>query len=112
MSATMDKMQRGIMMVVPLVFIGVVAHFPAGLVIYWVTTNLWTVGQGLVTRRLVPTTPLAAGALGRPEALVADAGEGRARAHAEAGRRRRRPRPSRSPQQPRRVKRKKGGARR
>ena len=22
--------------------------------IYWVTTNLWTVGQGLVTRRLVP----------------------------------------------------------
>ena len=24
-----------------------VAHFPVGLVIYWVTTNLWTVGQGL-----------------------------------------------------------------
>ena len=42
----------------PLVFISVIAHFPTGLVIYWVTTNLWTVGQGLVTRRLVPkTTP-------------------------------------------------------
>jgi YidC/Oxa1 family membrane protein insertase len=25
-----------------------------GLVLYWVTTNLWTVGQGLVTRRLAP----------------------------------------------------------
>jgi membrane protein insertase Oxa1/YidC/SpoIIIJ len=25
-----------------------------GLVIYWVTTNLWTVGQGLITRRLMP----------------------------------------------------------
>jgi YidC/Oxa1 family membrane protein insertase len=32
----------------------VIAHFPAGLVLYWVTTNLWTVGQGLITRRLMP----------------------------------------------------------
>jgi membrane protein insertase Oxa1/YidC/SpoIIIJ len=30
-----------------------------GLVIYWVTTNLWTVGQGLVTRRLTQKTPAA-----------------------------------------------------
>jgi YidC/Oxa1 family membrane protein insertase len=57
MSATMDKAQRTIMMIVPLVFITVIAHFPIGLVIYWVTTNLWTVGQGLVTRRLMPKTP-------------------------------------------------------
>ena len=57
MSATMDKAQRTIMMVVPLIFITVIAHFPIGLVIYWVTTNLWTVGQGLVTRRLMPKTP-------------------------------------------------------
>ena len=28
------------MMIVPLVFITVIAHFPIGLVIYWVTTNL------------------------------------------------------------------------
>jgi YidC/Oxa1 family membrane protein insertase len=28
--------------------------FPVGLLLYWMTTNLWTVGQGLVTRRLVP----------------------------------------------------------
>ena len=54
------------MMVLPLIFISVIAHFPAGLVLYWVTTNLWTVGQGLITRRLVPRTPLGAG--GRPEA--------------------------------------------
>jgi YidC/Oxa1 family membrane protein insertase len=57
MSATMDRAQRTIMMIVPLVFITVIAHFPIGLVIYWVTTNLWTVGQGLVTRRLMPKTP-------------------------------------------------------
>jgi YidC/Oxa1 family membrane protein insertase len=57
MSATMDKAQRTIMMIVPLVFISVIANFPAGLVLYWVTTNLWTVGQGLITRRLMPKTP-------------------------------------------------------
>jgi YidC/Oxa1 family membrane protein insertase len=44
-------------MVMPLVFVFVIARFPAGLVIYWVTTNLWTVGQGLITRRLVQRTP-------------------------------------------------------
>jgi YidC/Oxa1 family membrane protein insertase len=57
MSATVDKMQRTIFMLMPLVFVFVIAHFPAGLVLYWVTTNLWTVGQGLITRRLMPKTP-------------------------------------------------------
>ena len=56
MSGQMEKAQRYVMMVVPLIFITVIANFPAGLVLYWVTTNLWTVGQGLVTRRLVPKT--------------------------------------------------------
>ena len=59
MSTTMDKMQRRILMIVPLIFITVVARFPTGLVLYWVTTNLWTVGQGVITRRLVPKTPAA-----------------------------------------------------
>ena len=57
MSATMDKTQRTMMMILPLVFITFLVRFPIGLVLYWVTTNLWTVGQGLVTRRLVPKTP-------------------------------------------------------
>jgi YidC/Oxa1 family membrane protein insertase len=54
MGATMDKTQRTIMMFLPLVFITVVLRFPTGLVLYWMTTNLWTVGQGLITRRLMP----------------------------------------------------------
>jgi YidC/Oxa1 family membrane protein insertase len=57
MSTTMDKMQRNLMMVLPLVFVAFIVNFPTGLLIYWVTTNLWTVGQGLITRRLVPKTP-------------------------------------------------------
>ena len=54
MSATMDKTQRTLMMVLPVAFVPVLVKFPVGLVLYWVTTNLWTVGQGVVTRRLVP----------------------------------------------------------
>jgi YidC/Oxa1 family membrane protein insertase len=54
MSATMDKTQRYLMMFLPVVFLPVVSGFPIGLVLYWMTTNLWTVGQGLVTRRLAP----------------------------------------------------------
>jgi YidC/Oxa1 family membrane protein insertase len=54
MSATMDRSQRILMMVLPLVFVTFLLNFPVGLVIYWVTTNLWTVGQGLITRRLMP----------------------------------------------------------
>jgi YidC/Oxa1 family membrane protein insertase len=57
MATTVDKMQRYLFMIMPIVFVFVIAHFPAGLVLYWVTTNLWTVGQGLITRRLVPKTP-------------------------------------------------------
>ena len=54
MSATMDKTQRTLMMILPVAFVPVLVKFPVGLVLYWVTTNLWTVGQGVVTRRLVP----------------------------------------------------------
>ena len=57
MMTTTDKMQRTLFMVMPLFFVFVIARFPAGLVLYWVTTNLWTVGQGLITRQLVAKTP-------------------------------------------------------
>src|SRR5712691_4993908 len=54
MSATMDKSQRTLMLFLPIFFLPVVIRFPVGLVLYWMTTNLWTVGQGLITRRLAP----------------------------------------------------------
>ena len=46
--------QRVMIMVLPIVFIPFILNFPAGLMIYWLTTNLWTTGQGVVTRRLMP----------------------------------------------------------
>ena len=42
------------LLVLPIVFIPFIINFPVGLILYWMTTNLWTVGQGLVTRRLMP----------------------------------------------------------
>ena len=57
MSTSMEKSQRIMLMFLPVVFITFLLRFPIGLVLYWVTTNLWTVGQGLITRRLVAKTP-------------------------------------------------------
>jgi YidC/Oxa1 family membrane protein insertase len=111
MAATADKTQRTIFMLMPIVFVFVIAHFPAGLVLYWVTTNLWTVGQGLITRRLVPKTPIAAPADKRssrtPPRDEGDGGEDGARTTTPAPK----PAPARS-QQPRKVRRKKKAGRR
>jgi YidC/Oxa1 family membrane protein insertase len=54
MSTTMERTQRILLLSLPLVFLFFILNFPAGLVLYWVTTNLWTTGQGLITRRLMP----------------------------------------------------------
>jgi YidC/Oxa1 family membrane protein insertase len=101
MSATMDKTQRYLMMVLPIFFITFLLQFPMGLVIYWVTTNLWTVGQGLVTRRLTQKTPPAAQPQRRSSRTPPKeepAGDGTAKE----------PAPARAaPSQPRKVKRKK-----
>src|SRR5439155_17959684 len=44
MATTMDKTQRTILLIFPLFILFVVSRFPTGLLVYWVTTNLWTVG--------------------------------------------------------------------
>jgi YidC/Oxa1 family membrane protein insertase len=54
MSSSMQRAQRILLMVLPIVFIPFILNFPSGLMIYWLTTNLWTTGQGFVTRKLMP----------------------------------------------------------
>jgi YidC/Oxa1 family membrane protein insertase len=112
MGTTMDKTQRTIMMVLPLFFLTVVSRFPTGLVLYWMTTNLWTVGQGLITRRLMPKP---GAALARPAGprrssrAPAPAPEPAAAPAADNGK----PEAAKQPAGPRRVKKKrKGGSRR
>ena len=109
MGATMDKTQRRIMMFLPIVFITFVAQFPMGLILYWMTTNLWTVGQGLITRRLVPKpNPTAAAAV-----AAGPKRSSRTPAKDENGAVAETPKQPPAPQQTRRVKKKKkGGARR
>jgi YidC/Oxa1 family membrane protein insertase len=59
MSTSADRNQRLIMMGLPFFFVPFVIGFPAGLLVYWITTNMWTVGQGIVVRRLAPHPNLA-----------------------------------------------------
>jgi YidC/Oxa1 family membrane protein insertase len=107
MSTTMDKTQRMVMLAMPIVFVFVVVNFPVGLVLYWMTTNLWTVGQGVVTRRLVPKGPPApAKKTSRTPRRDDGGGDGAKREPAKP-----KPAPAAS-QPPRRVKRKKRKARR
>jgi YidC/Oxa1 family membrane protein insertase len=54
MSTAMQGAQRWMMMVLPVFFVPFLINFPSGLMIYWLTTNLWTTGQGVITRRLIP----------------------------------------------------------
>ena len=114
MATAMDKMQRRIMMILPLVFISVIAHFPTGLVVYWVTTNLWTVGQGLITRRLVPRTPPAeaSGPKRSSRTPPADGGGGNGAQLERPSAQPATPKPRPVSTQPRRVKRNRGHGRR
>jgi len=58
-----DPNQRRLMLALPFVFVFFVFRFEAGLLVYWVTTNFWTIGQQLVIKRfLPPPEPLPAGA--------------------------------------------------
>jgi YidC/Oxa1 family membrane protein insertase len=108
MSTSMQSQaQRIMIMVLPIVFLPFILGFPSGLMIYWLTTNLWTTGQGIVTRRLMPR-PVAPGKRSSrtppkeaTEQAVSTNGEQAAAAQTT----------SRSGGAPRRVKRKRGGGR-
>lgn len=69
MSITADKSQRMLMFALPLIFVPFILSFPAGLILYWITTNVWTIGQQLVIQKVVPPPAVAtAGAAAVQEA--------------------------------------------
>jgi YidC/Oxa1 family membrane protein insertase len=49
-----DPTQRRIMFALPFVFTVFIINFQAGLIVYWITTNVWTIGQQLVVKKLYP----------------------------------------------------------
>jgi YidC/Oxa1 family membrane protein insertase len=84
MSTTMDPRQRYIFFALPFLFVFFVINFPIGLMLYWSTTNLWTVGQGLITRRLVPKPQPPPKRTSRTPPKTEPAGDGGAEAPAAA----------------------------
>jgi YidC/Oxa1 family membrane protein insertase len=110
MSTTMQGAQRWLLMVLPVFFAPILLNFPSGLMIYWLTTNLWTTGQGLITRKMIPKPEAPPKKTSRapakePPAPAAKPTAAAAQASSKDGKK-----PVAGP--PRRVKRKRGGSQR
>jgi YidC/Oxa1 family membrane protein insertase len=77
-----DPTQRRIMFALPFVFVIFIVNFEAGLIVYWITTNVWTIGQQLLVKKLYPKperpadAPAATTARGKPPATAAAASSG------------------------------------
>jgi YidC/Oxa1 family membrane protein insertase len=56
-TATADPSQRWLFLLLPVVFVVILYRYPAGLLVYWITTNLWTIGQQYLIRRRLPPPP-------------------------------------------------------
>jgi YidC/Oxa1 family membrane protein insertase len=83
---TMDQTQRRIMLLMPLFFVIFIINFPAGLIIYWITTNAWTMLQQYVIRRRIgPITPVTADAGAGAGATAPADGKARSRPAAANG---------------------------
>ena len=50
---TVDPAQQKIMMIMPVVFTFMFLYAPSGLVLYWLVSNVWAIGQQAVTNRLI-----------------------------------------------------------
>jgi YidC/Oxa1 family membrane protein insertase len=48
-----DPMQQKMMLFMPIMFTGMFIFMPSGLVIYWTASNIWTIGQQVLTNRLI-----------------------------------------------------------
>lgn len=54
MTPTTNPAQRYIMLALPLIIVPFIANAPAGLAVYWIATNVWSLGQQLVVQRMIP----------------------------------------------------------
>jgi YidC/Oxa1 family membrane protein insertase len=92
---TMDQNQKRLMMFMPLIFVFIFIRYPAGLLVYWITTNTWTMAQQFVIRRRlgpVPVAPVSSGAGGSGTVAIGG-GSGRSGGSSGAGSKRTPPKP-------------------
>jgi len=52
--ATAERNQRLLMLGLPFVFVFFIINFEAGLMVYWITTNVWTIGQQVLVKKFLP----------------------------------------------------------
>jgi YidC/Oxa1 family membrane protein insertase len=69
-----DKNQRRLMLALPFVFVVFISRFQAGLIVYWITTNVWTVGQQLAVKKFLPAPAPIEGKVGEAKAAVGTSG--------------------------------------
>jgi YidC/Oxa1 family membrane protein insertase len=50
---TTDPSQTKIMYIMPVVFGFISWQFPAGILVYWVTTNIWSIGQQWIVNKII-----------------------------------------------------------
>jgi YidC/Oxa1 family membrane protein insertase len=60
-TASADPNQRRMMLLLPLVIVAFLFRYPAGLLVYWITTNTWTIGQQYFIRRRIGPMSAASG---------------------------------------------------
>jgi YidC/Oxa1 family membrane protein insertase len=112
MSVSADRNQRLLMIGLPFLFVTFIISFPAGLIVYWITTNLWTVGQQYVVKKTMgpmkPLTPATATA-GAPSTVPVKESRGLFKPKAEPEPP---PKPSGPPPAPPRQRKKKRSGRR
>ena len=65
MASRVEGPQRYIMFILPIVIAPFIITQPAGLALYWITTNVWTIGQQYVVKRVAPPPEKA-----QPEAVA------------------------------------------
>ena len=57
-----DRNQRILVLALPIVFVPILINFESGLLVYWITTNIWTFGQQLAVKKFLPAPePLSLG---------------------------------------------------
>jgi YidC/Oxa1 family membrane protein insertase len=57
-----DKQQKYMLAAMPIIFVPFVLNFSTGVMIYWITSNLWTIGQqGTIKRTMGHRFPQPAG---------------------------------------------------
>ncbi len=77
MSTTTDRTQRMIFLALPFVFVIFIINFPAGLLLYWITTNIWTIAQqAIIRKRLGPMRPPGQESMGLGELFKSAGGGG------------------------------------